>query len=63
MDVVQSEAETCARHNSKYFLRSLYFQLRSPGFANLTSVEQRPAVADALLPLVESALSRVRSWC
>ncbi|MEO8954461.1 MAG: DUF2785 domain-containing protein [Ktedonobacteraceae bacterium] len=63
MDVVRSEAETCARHNTKYFLCSLYFQLRSPGFAHLTFVEQRPAVADALLPLIENALSQIRAWC
>lgn len=63
MDVVRSEAETCARHNTKYFLCSLYFQLRSPGFAHLSFVEQRPAVADALLPLVENALSQIRAWC
>lgn len=63
MDVVRSEAETCARHNTKSFLCSLYFQLLSPGFAHLTFVEQRPAVADALLPLVENALSQIRAWC
>jgi Protein of unknown function (DUF2785) len=63
MDVVRSEAETCARHNTKYFLCSLYCQLRSPGFAHMTFVEQRPAVADALLPLVENALSQIRAWC
>lgn len=63
MDVVRSEAETCARHNTKYFLCSLYFQLRSPGFAHLTFVEQQPAVAGALLPLVENALSQIRAWC
>ena len=27
--VVRSEAETCARHNAKYFLCSLHFKLRS----------------------------------
>lgn len=63
MDVVRSKAETCARHNVKHFLYSLYFQLRSPGFAHLTFVEQRPAAADALLPLVENALSQIRAWC
>lgn len=63
MDVVRSKAETCARHNTKYFLCSLYFQLRSPGFAHLTFVEQRPAIADALLPLVENMLSQIRAWC
>jgi hypothetical protein len=63
MDVVQSNEETCARHNARTFLYSLYFQLRTPGFANLTFVQQRPAIADALLPLVENALSLIRAWC
>lgn len=63
MDVVRNEAETCARHNTKYFLYNLYFQLRSPGFAQLSFVEQQPAVAGALLPLVENALSQIRAWC
>lgn len=63
MDVARSEAETCARHNTRYFLCGLYFQLRSPGFANLTFVEQRPTIADELLPLVENALSQIRAWC
>lgn len=63
MEVVRNEAETCARHNTKYFLYDLYFQLRSPGFAHLTFVEQQPVVADALLPLVENALSQIRAWC
>jgi len=63
MDVVRSEAETCARHNTKCFLCSLYFQLRSPCFAHLTFVEQRPAVAHALLPLVGNVLSQIRAWC
>lgn len=63
MDVVRSKAETCARHNTRSFLYALYFQLRSPGFAHLTLVEQRPAIADTLLPLVENALSQIRAWC
>ena len=63
MDVVRNEAETCARHNTKYFLYGLYFQLRSPGFAHLTFVERQPFVADELLPLVENALSQIRAWC
>jgi hypothetical protein len=63
IEVVRSPAETCARHNTRSFLYSLYFQLRSPGFANLTFVEQRPAITDALLPLVENALSQIRAWC
>lgn len=63
MEVVRSPAETCARHNTRSFLYSLYFQLRYPGFANLTFVERRPAIADALLPLVENALSLIRAWC
>jgi hypothetical protein len=62
MEVVRSKAETCARHNARTFLYSLYFQLRTPGFANLTFVEQRPAIAPALLPLVENALSQIRAW-
>jgi hypothetical protein len=63
MEVVRSQAETCARHNTRSFLYSLYFQLRYPGFANLTLVDQRPAISDALLPLVENALSQIRAWC
>jgi hypothetical protein len=63
MDMVRSEAETCARHNTKYFLYSLYFQLRTPGFAHLTFIEQQPAVVEALLPLVENALSQIWAWC
>jgi hypothetical protein len=30
MEVVRSEAETCARHNAKYFLCSLYFHCTLP---------------------------------
>jgi hypothetical protein len=63
MEVVRGAAETCARHNVRYFLYALYFQLRSPGFAQLTFVEQKPAIADELLPLVENALSQIRVWC
>lgn len=63
MEVVRSRAETCARHNTRTFLYSLYFQLRYPGFANLSFVERRPAITDALLPLVENALSQIRAWC
>ena len=56
--------ETCVRHNSKHFLRSLYFQLRMPGFGNLplTPVQQRPAIADELLPLLEETLAQIRVW-
>ncbi|MBA2676863.1 MAG: hypothetical protein H0U76_00460 [Ktedonobacteraceae bacterium] len=63
MSVVRNEAETCAHHNTKYFLYGLYFQLRSPDFAHLTFVEQQPVVAGALLPIVEHALSQIRAWC
>jgi len=63
MEVVRSHTETCARHNVKSFLRSLYFQLRSPGFANLTFVEQQPPITAEFLPLVEHALSQIRLWC
>ncbi|GCE09105.1 DUF2785 domain-containing protein [Dictyobacter aurantiacus] len=63
MEVVRNKAETCARHNTKHFLRSLFFQLRSPGFANLNLVEHRPPVSDELLPLVEHTLSQIRAWC
>lgn len=56
-------AETCARHNTRSFLYGLDFQLRTPGFAGLTHVNQRPAVADALLPRVESALAQIWAWC
>lgn len=60
-------SEVCARHNTKSFLYSLYFQLRAPGFAhlpyvNLPGAQQRPAITDELLPLVEHALSRIRAW-
>lgn len=58
-----SVAETCARHNAMHFLRSLYFQLRTPGFADITYVEQRPPIANELLPLVENALSQIHVWC
>ncbi len=63
MDVARSEIETCAHHNTKHFLRSLYFQLHSPGFANLTFVEQHSAIGNELLPLVEDALYQIRAWC
>lgn len=55
--------ETCARHNSKHFLRSLYFQLRAPGFGNLPHIQQRPALADGFLPLVERTLYQIGAWC
>jgi Protein of unknown function (DUF2785) len=61
--VASSEAETCARHNVKHFLRSLYFQLLSPGFADLTFVNEKPPQANELLPLVEDALRHIRVWC
>jgi hypothetical protein len=63
LSVASSEAETCARHNIKYFLRSLYFQLLSPGFADLTFVGEKPPRANELLPLVEDALRHIRVWC
>lgn len=63
MEIVRSKVETSTRHNIKHFLRSLYFQLRFPGFADLTSVEQSPPVTDEFLPLVENVLSQIRSWC
>jgi hypothetical protein len=62
MEVAHSPRETCARHNSKHFLRSLFFQLRSPGFAGMPQMGQRPAVAEALLPAVEHALAQIRAW-
>lgn len=62
MEVAHSKVETCARHNSKHFLRSLYFQLRTPGFASMPLIGQRPPIADELLPLVDKALSRIRAW-
>jgi hypothetical protein len=62
-ECAQSKPETCARHNSKHFLRSVYFQLRAPGFADLTHVEQRPAITDELLPMVEHALAQIHTWC
>jgi Protein of unknown function (DUF2785) len=63
MNIVRNEAETCARHNVKHFLRSLYFQLVSPGFANLTFVDEAPPLAHELLPLVEDTLKEIRTWC
>lgn len=43
-----------ARHNSKLFLRSLYFEL---AFA-----ENRPAVAEDLLPRVVASQQAIRAW-
>jgi hypothetical protein len=63
MDIVRDDAETCARYNVKHFLRSLYFQLLSPGFANLTFVDEAPSLTHELLPLVEDALREIRTWC
>jgi len=63
MNIVRNEAETCARHSVKHFLRSLYFQLLSPGFAHLTFVNEAPPLARELLPHVEAALREVRIWC
>jgi hypothetical protein len=63
MAVVRSPEETCARHNCRVFLYSLYFQLLSPGFADLTLLDQPPPLADGLLPLVAEALARIRAWC
>lgn len=62
MEVAHNPRETGARHNSKHFLRSLFFQLRSPGFAGMPQIGQRPAVAEALLPAVEHALAQIRAW-
>ena len=39
------------------------YYLRSPGFAQLTFIEQQPIFASALLPLVENTLSQIRTWC
>ncbi len=63
LSVAYSEAEICARHNIKHFLRSLYFQLLSPGFAALTFIDEKPPRANELLPLVEDALRHIRVWC
>jgi hypothetical protein len=63
MAVVRSPEETSARHNCRLFLYSLYFQLRSPGFADLTLLDQPPPLADGLLTLVAEALGRIRAWC
>jgi Protein of unknown function (DUF2785) len=63
MEAVRSIGETCARHNCRLFLYTLYFQLRSPGFAGLTLVDQAPPQASALLPLVDEALAQIRAWC
>ncbi len=62
MNIVRSEAQTCARHNIKHFLRSLYFQLLSPGFAGMTFVTEKPPLADELLPRVEATLREIRAW-
>ena len=62
VEVVRNHGETCARHNCRLFLYSLYFQLRSPGFANLTLVDQPPSLA-GVLPLVTEALAQIRAWC
>ncbi len=63
MEVVRSRGETCARHNCRLFLYSLYFQLQSPGFAELTFVDQSPRLASDFLPRVREALEQVRAWC
>ncbi len=63
LSVAYNYAETCARHNSKHFLRSLYFHLLSPGFAGLTFVDEKLPRANELLPLVENALRHIRVWC
>ncbi len=63
LDIMGNKAETCARHNIKHFLRGLYFQLLSPGFAGLTMVDEKPSQADEFLPLVEDALRNIRTWC
>jgi hypothetical protein len=63
MNIVRNEAETYARHNVKHFLRSLYFQQLSPGFAHLTFVDAAPSLAHELLPHVEGALKEIRTWC
>jgi Protein of unknown function (DUF2785) len=63
LGVALSEAETCARHNVKHFLRSLYLQLLSPGFADLTFVGEKPPRASELLSLVEDTLQHIRVWC
>lgn len=63
LKIVGDTAETCARHNTKHFLRSLYFQLREPGFAGLTFVDQSPSITASFLPHVEQALQDIKIWC
>lgn len=62
LNIVRSEAQTCARHNIKHFLRSLYFQLLSPGFAGMTFITEKPPLTDELLPRVEATLREIRAW-
>jgi hypothetical protein len=63
MKIVRSETETCARHNIKQLLTSLYFQLLAPGFAHLSFVHEPPSLASELLPHVQATLNEIRSWC
>jgi hypothetical protein len=63
MKIVRSETETCARHNIKQLLYSLYFQLLAPGFAQLSFVHEAPSLASELLPQVQATLNEIRAWC
>jgi hypothetical protein len=63
MKIVRSETETCARHNVKQLLGSLYFQLLAPGFAQLSFVHEPPSLAAELLPHVQATLNEIRAWC
>jgi len=63
MKIVRSETETCARHNIKQLLYSLYFQLLAPGFAQLSFVHDSPSLVSELLPQVQTTLNEIRAWC
>jgi hypothetical protein len=63
MKIVRSETETCVRHNIKQLLCSLYFQLLTPGFAQLSFVHEAPSLASELLPHVQATLNEIRAWC
>ncbi|GHO92232.1 hypothetical protein KSF_022800 [Reticulibacter mediterranei] len=63
MKIVRSETETCARHNTKQLLCSLYFQLLAPGFAQLSFVHESPSLAPQLLPHVQATLNEILVWC
>ncbi len=57
-----AKAEVCARHNTRNFLRSLYFQLVVPGFGGLTFVDSSPEQVDELMMHVVTTLQSILAW-